>query len=997
MAEKYEHNYLVDPPRSHDQVPNEKIVKLGLKITDVLDHKLKGLKVDDAEYYGLAEIVTDEMADLALAMKLRQHYTFDELKKLDNGVHNDEDLQKLLDEMSYIGLLEYDYGYHYDHNGRTAPQSERRYILPMFVPGSAELLNMEELTTDQTNPRLFDHPTLGSFFERMTYVPLAGITHMIPPGGSGVGMHVIPVEKAIEMNNEAIDLEKISYWLKKYEGKIGVGRCSCRASRAAIGEVCPDDDFSWCVGVGDFADYCRETGIGHDITYEEAMDIFRRAEEKGFVHQITNIDGDNKIFGICNCNVQICNALRTSQLFNTPNLSASAYRAEVEKDNCVACGKCVEYCPAGAVRLGQKLCTTKGEVVYPRRTLPEHSSLKEYLNWKDEKWSPNYRNDNRINCYDTGTAPCKTACPAHVAVQGYLKMAAQGRYKDALALIKKDNPFPAICGRVCNHKCEDACTRGTIDRAVSIDAVKKFIAEQDLNAENRYIPKVSIASNRYKNWAQKIAIIGAGPAGLSAAYYLATNGYKPTVFEKSKVPGGMMQYGIPSYKLQKDVIAAEIDVIRELGVEIKCGVEVGKDITIQELREQGYDAFYVAIGCQGGRLPGVPGEDAEGLDIAVSFLHDATEDQTRKMSGNVVVVGGGNVAVDCARTAHRFGADKVSMVCLESRDTMPASNEEIEETLAENIDIQNSWGPKEILKDENGHVKAVVFKKCTRTIDPETGRFSPLYDEDDTMTLDAENVIFAIGQSVVWGDLLKDTKVEYHHGNYPVADELTFQTAEPDIFVGGDVFTGPKFVITAIEQGKCAAESLHRYVQWKNNLYVKASAAKIPDEAQRAESLEKSMKFSLQNGVNRRDFIELDKDNIVIDSYDNAQRQEAGMNESIDHKMSFEDAHLTLTEEQVKIETSRCLGCGASIVDPNRCIGCGVCTTKCEFDAIHLKRSVPDGSNMVTAEDKFKHILPYFAKTTAKLAVKKIPKEVKEYEKKYEEFRKSIGKDTDKH
>jgi len=225
----------------------------------------------------------------------------------------------------------------------------------MFVPGSAELFNMEELP-DRSNPRLEDHPDVAAFFERMTYIPLAGITQMVPPGGAGVGMHVIPVEKAISMKNEAIDIEKLSYWLEKYEGKIGVGRCSCRASRKAIDDGCADDDFGWCIGVGDFADYCRETGKGHDITKEEALAILKRAEDNGFVHQITNIDGENKIFGICNCNVEICNALRTSQLFNTPNMSRSAYVAHVEKDKCVACGRCVEYCPAGAVRLGQKLC-----------------------------------------------------------------------------------------------------------------------------------------------------------------------------------------------------------------------------------------------------------------------------------------------------------------------------------------------------------------------------------------------------------------------------------------------------------------------------------------------------------------------------------------------------------------------------------------------------------------------------------------------------------------
>ncbi len=921
-----------NPPHKGEQASREKIVKLGRKITDVIAHKAKGVTVEDPEYWGLASIVSDEMADIALKMKLRHHYTIEQLWDLCKVKEEEkEHFQKVLDDMSYIGLLEYDYGNNYDHYGAIPGPRDRRYVLPLFVPGSAELFNMEEgdARGPEGNQRLKDHPDLAYFFERMTYLPLAGVTHLLPPGGGGVGMHVIPVEKAISMENTSIDIEHISYWLKKYEGHIGVGQCSCRVSRGAMGEGCADDAANWCIGVGDFADYCRETGKGHDITYEEAMHIFEVAEQNGFVHQITNIDGENKIFGICNCNVNICNALRTSQLFNTPNLSRSAYTAEVAKDKCVACGKCVEYCPAGAVKLGQKLCTKNGPVEYPKHELPTG------LVWGEEHWDPDYRDNNRKNCYDKGTAPCKTACPAHVAVQGYLKMAAQGRYQEALALIKKDNPFPAICGRVCNKRCEEACTRGTIDQAVAIDAVKKFLAEQDLNAETRYIPPVVIASNRFTKWEQKIAIIGAGPAGLSAAYYLATKGYKPTVFEKNERAGGMMTYGIPSFKLEKAIIDAEIEVIRELGVEIRCGVEVGRDITIQELRDQGYEGFYIAIGCQGGRLPGVSGETAEGTVLAVDFLHEATIDQKQKIDGDVVVIGGGNVAVDCAKTAKRFGASKVSMVCLETRDTMPASKEEVRETLEEEIAICNAWGPKEILEDENGHVKAVVFKKCTRTIDPETGKFSPEYDENETMTLEATKVIFAIGQAIEWGQLLQGTKVEFWRGNYPVADPLTYQTAEPDIFVGGDVYHGPKFVIDAIEDGKCAAESLHRWVHKNADMTI---------------------------GRNRRDFVMLDKDDIVIDSYDTAGRQEAGMDESIDTHHSFRDAHKTLTAEQVKIETARCLGCGASWVDPNKCIGCGVCTTKCEFDAITLKRDHPECSTMMKAEDKVFGILPTAAK-----------------------------------
>lgn len=919
-------------PANHknDKEPSKKIIALGKKITDVAGHMIGGVKVEDPEYWGLAEIITEEMADVGLKMKKRTPYTFAEMCKL-NGITKDgeDKFQKLLDEMSYIGLLEYDYGYHYDHNGRTKEQTERRYILPMFVPGSAELFNMEELP-DGSNPRLKEHPDVAAFFERMTFLPLAGITQMVPPGGAGIGMHVIPVEKAISMENQSVDLEHLSYWLKKYEGHIGVGRCSCRASRKAIGEGVADDDYGWCIGVGDFADYCRETGKGHDITYDEAMAILQRAEENGFVHQITNIDGENKIFGICNCNVNICNALRTSQLFNTPNMSRSAYVAHVDAEKCVACGRCVEYCPAGATRLGQKLCTKDGgRITYPKQELPDA------VKWGEDKWDPDYRDNNRINCHETGTAPCKTACPAHIAVQGYLKKASQGKYQEALALIKKQNPFPAVCGRICNRRCEDACTRGTIDQAVAIDAVKKFIAEQDLHAETRYIPPVVIpASIHMDHFSQKIAIIGGGPAGLSAAFYLAEKGYRPTVFEKNEMAGGMLRYGIPSYKLEKDVIEAEIDVMREMGVEIKTGVEVGKDITLDELRAQGYKAFYIAIGCSAGRRPGVPGDDVEGTLTAIEYLHEANTGNT-SYTGRVVVVGGGNVAIDAARVSARSHAAEVTQLYLESEKEMPASDEEVREAKEDGVVIKNGWGPKEVLT-ENGKVTGVVFKKCLSVKNAE-GRFAPTYDENETITIPCDRVIFAVGQRSVWGDLLAGASVEFN-GPAIVADKLTYQTGQPDVFVGGDVYTGPKFAIDAIAAGHYAAESLHRYVQ-NGHMTI---------------------------GRNRWEFTELDKDNISVPSYDNSSRQVEGVDTSVDAK-SFKDAHLTLTEEQVRKETARCLGCGATIVDENKCIGCGVCTTKCAFDAITLHRDHPECTNMVPAEDKFKHILPYQAKRAVKI------------------------------
>lgn len=932
------------PEHKGEKEPREKILKLGKKITDCLPHKLHGLTTDDPEYWGLACVVTDEMADIALKMKVRKHYTFEQLLKMNKGYTSTE-LQKILDEMSHIGILEYDYGDLYDKNGPIEGKRKRRYLLPLFVPGSAEFTNM-------IKEQLDEHPELAMFFERMTFLPLEKVTPMVPPGGAGIGMHVIPVEQAIDAKNTSLDIEHISYWLKKYEGHLSVGICSCRYGRSKLNEGCGDSCEEWCIGVGDMADYCVETNKGRKITYEEAIQILKNAEANGYVHQITNIDGENKIFAICNCNVNICNALRTSQLFNTPNMSRSAYTAHIDIDKCVACGKCVEYCPSGAVKLGQKLNTKNGPIKYPKHELPDH------MPWGKDKWDEDYRDKNRINCYQTGTAPCKVACPAHIAVEGYVKMVKEGRFRDALALIKKDNPFPAICGRVCNKRCEAACTRGKIDEAVAIDDIKKFVAELDLQSNTRYIPDIVIPSNMGR-WKEKIAIIGAGPAGLSCAYYLATKGYYPVVFEKNEKPGGMLTYGIPSYKLEKDVIDAEIEILKELGVTIKCGVEVGKDVTIASLREEGFKAFYIAIGCQGGKLPGIPGEDAKGTSVAVKFLHDATVDKSTILNGNVVVVGGGNVAIDCARTAKRFKANKVSVFSLEDRNHMPATNQEILETLDEGIEINNGYGPKEIIKDENGCVKQIVFKKCLSVNDPVTHKFNPVYDENDTVTIDATHVIFAIGQTINWGNLLEGTKVTFQHGNYPVADKLTYQTNEPDIFVGGDVYTGPKFAIDAIEAGKCAAESLHRFVQPGTSLTI---------------------------GRNRRDFIELNKDDLVIDGYDNQGRNEPGMDETIDYRNSFKDAHKTFTKEQAMSEANRCLCCGASIVDENKCIGCGVCTTKCEFDAIHLVRDHPEMSTMVKSEDKFKKILPYAIKRGLKIKFKTKTPEEKLSIKKHKEY-----------
>ena len=897
-----------------DRPPRENLLKLGSMITNRI-----GLKttVDDPEYWGLDGVMTDEMVDVALKMGVRKPKTIEQLMKLTKMER--QPLQKLLDDMSWLGIIEYNWE---NLDGKN-PAHEKRYILPLFVPGSAEFLNMRRSQIDE-------HPEVAAFFERMTMLPLEKITPMVPPGGAGIGMHVIPVEKAIETEQEAIGLEKISYWLHKYEGKYAKSMCSCRASRDKLGEGCGDDVENWCIAVGDMADYVVQTQRGEYITYDEAMEIFKKAEDNGFVHQITNIDGEQKIFGICNCNVNVCNALRTSQLFNTPNMSRSAYVAAVETEKCVACGRCVENCPAGAVKLGQKLCTKDGFIQYPRQELPDE------VKWGPEKWSIDYRDKNRINCYDTGTAPCKTACPAHIAVQGYLKLAAQGKYREALQLIKRENPFPAVCGRICNRRCEDACTRGTVDQAVAIDEVKRFIAQQDLDAETRFVPE-KVIPKVDGEFAEKIAVIGAGPAGMSCAYYLAEKGYRPTVFEKEARPGGMLMNAIPSFRLEKDVVEAEIDVLRQLGVEFRCGVEVGKDVTIAQLRQEGYKGFYVAVGLQsGGRLP-VPGGDAENVISGVDFMRDVNLRDKKSLSGRVVVIGGGNIAADVARTAVRCGAENVSLYCLEGYDEMPMGEEDRSECERDGVAVYAGWGPREV-SVEGGKAAGVSFVKCLKVRD-ENGRFAPVYDENTVQVAPCTTVLFCIGQKAEWRKLLSGTAVEFDPNGTAKADPVTYQTAEADIFVGGDAFTGQKFAIDAIAAGKQGAVSLHRFVQGA----------------------------TLTIGRDRRQFIELDKKSalIAVDSYDNTPRQRVGYNEAL--RNTFRDERVAFTAQQVRAETARCLGCGASIVDPNKCIGCGVCTTKCAFDAIHLHRERPECSTMYACEDKMKAILPYMIKRSIKI------------------------------
>jgi len=880
----------------------KKIVKLA-KMVGGLPGRIFTIDENAPEYYALECVVSDEQADVALAMGLRKERTAEEIAK--RCGKSLEETRRLAMELAQIGVCKV-----FNKNGTDV------FYVQIFAPGILEMMvnNKEQLAK---------FPQIGKAFEEYTRIRIAELAPVLPMGQSP--MRVIPIESAIASDMKTVPFEQISYYLNKYD-RFAVADCSCRSSRKVLGQGCGHSEKEMCVTMGTGAEYYIRTGRAREITREEAYEIIRKAEEEGLLHQMPNVEGEGETAAICNCCSCGCFATRLAGLYEAYDGCSSNYRAQVDHDKCVACGLCVEYCPTNALKLGQKLCT--------KTPLPEPVEKAKILDhvWTQNRWNHDYR-INRKNVVETGTAPCKTNCPAHIAVQGYIKMASQGRYSEALELIKKENPFPAVCGRICPRACESECTRGDIDDPIAVDEIKKFIADRDLNAESRFVPK------KMHDYALPIAVIGAGPAGLSCAYYLAIDGYKVTVFEKEEKLGGMLTLGIPSFRLEKDVVNAEIEVLRELGVEFRTGVEVGRDVTLPELRKQGFKAFYIAIGAQGGRKPGIDGENSEGVITGVEFLRNVSLGKDIKLGGNVIVIGGGNVAIDVARTAVRTGAAKVEMFCIENREQMPALHEEIEEALEEDIAINNSWGPKRIIVD-NGRVKGVEFQKCLSVYDTD-GKFKPVYDGNETMIIDADFVLLSVGQSIEWGNLLDGSGVILNSNGTVKADSFTYQTDDKDIFTGGDVYTGPKFAIDAIAAGKQGAISIHRFVQPGHSLVF---------------------------GRDRREYQVFDKNNLVIEGYDNTPRQRVG--HSHENRKTFNDNRVTFTEDQVKAETARCFGCGAVQIDEYMCIGCGQCTTKCKFDAISLKKvhNVFGGE----FEELPMKIIPYAAKRAGKIAVRAI-------------------------
>ena len=846
------------------------ILKLATKIS-LESLTYTGITYNDPEYRILEPIVDDDMCKVMLHMKLDTPRSTEEIAKRCKA--SVEWTREQLNKLNEAGVCRTMEGL----NGAKAG-----WYYPIWVPGI-----MEGILSN--NEQCERYPDLGACFEEYTRRRIAMVAPVMQNGKQGMMfMRVMPVMSAVENNSKTASYDEVRTLIEKASA-ISVGPCSCRRSRRLIGEGCGHLEEDMCMYLNDNAINYSRLGSHRLIDKEEAYEILKRAEDNGLVHEINQTPGFEDTTAICNCCGCSCYALRIANMFRSAKSIQSNFLAKVDKDKCVACGQCVENCQTNALKLGQK-CST----VDPKVSDAYHSDKE--IPWDPKSYNVQYRT-TRTDVMPSGTAPCKAACPAHIPVQGYLKLAGEGRYTEALELIKKENPFPAVCGRICNKPCEAACSRASIDDAVAIDDVKKFIAEKDLDAKTRFVPKLLNQIGR--KYEEKIAVVGAGPAGLSCAYYLAVKGYPVTVYEKEKELGGMLTLGIPSFRLEKDVIKAEIKVLKDLGVKFKTGVEVGKDVTLDKLRKDGFKAIYLAVGASKGAKVGCPGDDLDGVFTGIDFLREVNLGNKPAIGKAVAVIGGGNVAIDVARAAVRLGA-KTTIVYRRDRDAMPAADDEIEEAIEEGVKFKFLASPAEI----TGEGKAAELK--LEVMELKDGK--PVgTGEFETMKVSA--VISAIGQKI---DLCGIEGIDTGAKGTVLVDEYGRTNVE-DVFAGGDLVTGPKFAIDAIAAGKEASISIHRYVH--------------PGQTQ-------------DLGRDHRDYKPLDVATLGINAvgFDNAPRQKAAGASAKEAKKSFKDLRGTLTEEQIKKEAARCLGCGCVVVDEDMCVGCGICTTKCKFDAISLEK-----------------------------------------------------------
>ena len=542
----------------------------------------------------------------------------------------------------------------------------------------------------------------------------------------------------------------------------------------------------------------------------------------------------------------------------------------VSLEKCTGCGDCQKVCPIDIPSPFELGMTTRHPI---SRAFPQAIP-------------------NTYSIWRVGMPPCQAACPAGVNVQGYMTLTGVGKFEEALALVRERMPFASVCGRICARPCESACKRGQLDEPTAICYTKRFLGDLEKEQGITFTPTTKEPRE------EKVAIIGSGPAGLSAAYYLALEGYKVTIFEKLPVLGGMLAVGIPDYRLPRPVIDADIRMILSMGVMSRTNVTFGKDVTFESLEKEGFKAVFLATGLHLSRMLDLEGAELEGIGGGVEFLRHHTLGEEVRVGRKVVVIGGGNVAMDVARTAVRLGAESLELVCLESRDEMPAWEREIEEAIEEGVVIRNSWGPKRFI-GADGKVSGVEFKKCVSVFD-DAGAFNPQYDEDQVTELECDTVLVAIGQASE-PDLQDALGSEVAPGGRIAVDCDTLSTSKAGVFAGGDSTLGPATFVQAVAHGRQAALSIHNYVEHGGlrevEIIEKPAPKEIsPEERERARPV---------------------------------ARHAMPMLSPEERKKCFEPIELGFTEEMAKMEGQRCLSCGV-------CCQCGECVRACGPQAIDL-------------------------------------------------------------
>jgi len=501
----------------------------------------------------------------------------------------------------------------------------------------------------------------------------------------------------------------------------------------------------------------------------------------------------------------------------------------------------------------------------------------------------------RLDTSQEEIPPCQAACPAGVDIRGYIYLLNQGDFDGAIKLLREALPLPAVTGHVCFHPCETECARKEVDESLNINSLERFIADYWLKEKAEPMLRLHVG---------KVAIVGSGPAGLSCAYFLIRMGYPVTVFESMSEPGGMLRAGIPEYRLPRDILDAQINYIKDMGVEFRANATVGKDLTIGDLKDRDYEAIFFAVGTQLSRKLEVEGIKLDGVLCALDFLKDINlKREMEPIKGKVLVIGGGDVAMDAALSALRLGAKEVELACLESRDEMPAYKDSIQQVVDEGININVSWGPKRILS-EGGRVTGVELVRCASVFDNEGG-FNPSFDERVEESIKADTVIIAIGQSPDLSFLPHEISIA-REGTIAV-DPVTLETSLTGIFAGGDAVSGPASVVEAIASGKRASASIARYLKRENLSVGREDMAKVVQEPPK-------------EGIKKR------------------ARQATPLLPVGQRSKNFKEIRLGFTEEMAMIEAERCMTCGsrAYIAYPPDCMICFECELNCPQKAVEV-------------------------------------------------------------